>query len=237
MTTSPIILTPRQCAVGIPLFSCARSAYTSLPVTLSAASAVRLMMLRALIFFRQKTIFISRQCVKILHLQSLGQYFQTVICLFDGFRSIGIHQCTGRRHENALGKHLVHIEAGFFQFPPKTFNVTAEAFHGFLDPFILIRRNQAPTEHTASIHESLDAVPVFDEYLSAIVGIERKDVDIEIEQKIPVGIAAKVDAPGMFDLSKEAFQINARHLSRIAGKTAEDSLQPWFIDKKECLGI
>ena len=41
----------------------------------------------------------------------------------------------------------------------------------------------------------------------------------------------------MFDLGKEAFQIDACHLGRIAGKAAEDSLHPRFVNKKEGPGI
>ena len=39
-----------------------------------------------------------------------------------------------------------------------------------------------------------------------------------LKQKIPVGIAAEVDAPGMFDLGEEAFEIPARHIRRYSRK-------------------
>ena len=91
--------------------------------------------------------------------------------------------------------------------------------------------DQAPGQDPAPVQKPADGLAVALEDFAVGVDVHGQDVQVPIQEKLPVGVAAEVDAPGPLDLGQKAVQVFFGPDVGVAGDGAEDELQPRLIDE------
>src|SRR5208337_5339818 len=94
-----------------------------------------------------------------------------------------------------------------------------------------------PGQDSAPVQEGADGLAVILKDLAVGVDVQGEDVQVAVQEKFPVGVAAQVDAPGPVDLGQKPIQVLPGPQVGVSADGAEDELQPWFIQEQEGPGV
>ena len=123
----------------------------------------------------------------------------------------------------------VHRHAFFFQEAPHGHEPAGDGRDVLFRELLEEGGHYAPTHDVPCLDEALDAWIGGGDVAEGI-GVEGDDLHGQGEEKIPIGVAAQVDAPGTVDPVKKPDQIGFRFHIVIAAHGAEDELQSRVVE-------
>src|SRR5208282_1176684 len=129
------------------------------------------------------------------------------IGLGHGFLPVRVDEAACGGGEQTLGQELVPVNAGFDEAGPEALQVGDEMVLGLLGEGLEAGGDQAPGQYPAPLQKAADGLAVAPEDFGIGVNVHGQDVQVPVEEKLPIGIAAEVDAPGPLDLGQKPVQV------------------------------
>ena len=157
--------------------------------------------------------------------------------IFNRLFSIRIDQTAGCRRQEAAGQQQIRINASLPKHAPHILELGHKALKILLLEGFDAGRDDPPHDGSAAIQKLPNGCRIGGENLGIGVDVQRQDVEVEPQQKVPIRVAAQVDSARPIHHRKEFIQIGFGLDIAIPCQGGEKKLHPWLVHEHERVGI